>query len=96
MDAQIFLATETVAYVITSVLLFLPALDNFGTDHVQIGTDADASDGGATTSYYVLEDHVAMVDGQTHLDANDQVRCGFQHFDSVFSILTISSFHIDS
>lgn len=50
----------------------IAALDNFGTDHVQIGTDADASDGGATTSYYVLEDHVAMVDGQTHLDANDQ------------------------
>ena len=48
-------------------------MDNFSTDHVQIGTVTDGDDGGTATSYYVLEDHVAMVDGQTHLDASDQV-----------------------
>jgi len=50
----------------------IAALDNFGTDHVQMGTDDNGDDSGGATSYYVLEDHVAMVDGQTQLDTNDQ------------------------
>ena len=38
-----------------------------------MGTDDNGDDSGGATSYYVLEDHVAMVDGQTQLDTNDQV-----------------------
>ena len=42
-----------------------------------MASGADDEGAGTATSYYVLEDHVAMVDGQSHMDGNDQVSVFF-------------------